>query len=73
MTPAVFVANEQEQHPVDTERWMKLANDVLIAEKVGEDIEVSVMYVDEKTIADLNERFLGKIRQSVQNGASLAN
>lgn len=60
MSPVVFVADEQDEHPIDTERWLKLANDVLLAEKIGDDTEVSVMYVDEKTIADLNERFLGK-------------
>lgn len=56
----MFVANEQDDFPVDAPRWLKLANDVLSAEKVGDDVEVSVMYVDEATIADLNERFLDK-------------
>src|ERR1700733_8372250 len=60
MTPAVFVANEQDEFAVDTDQWLKLANDVLLDEQVGEEVEVSVMYVDEKSIADLNQRFLGK-------------
>jgi probable rRNA maturation factor len=58
--PTVFVADEQSDHPVETERWMRLANDVLRSEEVGDDVEVSVMYVDEATIADLNGRFLDK-------------
>jgi len=58
--PVVFLGNEQVDHPVDEPRWLKLAKDALGAEKVGADVEVSVMYVDEQTIAELNERFLGK-------------
>lgn len=60
MNPAVFVADEQDEHEVNTDQWLKLANDVLLDEQVGEEVEVSVMFVDEKTIADLNQRFLGK-------------
>jgi probable rRNA maturation factor len=58
--PVVFTADEQDDHPVDADRWMKLANDVLTTEKVGDDVEVSVMFVDEKSIAELNEKFMGK-------------
>lgn len=57
---AVFVGNEQDDHPVDAERWLRLAKDALAAEKVGADMEVSVLFVDETTIAQLNEKFLGK-------------
>jgi probable rRNA maturation factor len=60
VSPVVFTADEQNDHPVDADRWMKLANDVLTTEKVGDDVEVSVMFVDEKTIAELNEKFMGK-------------
>jgi probable rRNA maturation factor len=60
MSPVVFVADEQDEHKVETATWLKLANDVLTAENVGDTVEVSVMYVDERTIADLNERFMGK-------------
>lgn len=60
MSPVVFVADEQDDQKVDTQRWMQLANDVLTAEKVGDEIEVSVVFVNEKSIADLNERFMGK-------------
>jgi probable rRNA maturation factor len=56
----VFVADEQSDHPVDALRWDKLAREVLRAEKVRGDAELSVLFVDETTIAGLNERFLGK-------------
>ena len=56
----VFVADEQSDHPVDAPRWDKLARDVLKAQKVKGDAELSVLFVDEQTIAALNEKFLGK-------------
>lgn len=60
MPPSVFAADEQADHPVDTLRWIKLAEAVLHDEGVRGDTEVSILYVDETTIADLNTRFLGK-------------
>jgi probable rRNA maturation factor len=57
---AVFVADEQTAHPVDNIRWVLLAHNVLEAEGVGGDAELSVLFVDEESIADLNKRFLGK-------------
>ena len=56
----VFVADEQSDHPVDAARWDALARNVLRSQKVRGDAELSVLFVDEKTIASLNERFLGK-------------
>jgi len=56
----VFVANEQTDQPVDPTQWATLARDVLNAEKVRGGAELSVLFVDEATIAELNERFLGK-------------
>jgi len=56
----VFGADEQAVHPVDTLRWIKLAEDVLGAEGVRGPTEVSLLFVDEASIADLNSRFLGK-------------
>jgi probable rRNA maturation factor len=60
MGVAVFVADEQTAHPVDSIRWVRLARDVLDAEGVKGDAELSVLFVDEESIADLNKRFLGK-------------
>lgn len=56
----VFVADEQSVAAVDVARWADLARHVLEAEGVRDDIEVSVLFVDEPTIAELHERFLGK-------------
>jgi len=55
----VFVADEQSALQVDVERWAELARSVLDAEGVGDDVEVSLLFVDEPAIAELNERFLG--------------
>jgi probable rRNA maturation factor len=57
---SVFAADEQTDHPIDTMRWIRLAEAVLAEEGVRGDTEVSILYVDESTIADLNHRFLGK-------------
>ena len=54
----VFVADEQASCPVDTERWQQLAVAVLDAEGVQGECELSVLFVDELTIADLNRRFM---------------
>jgi probable rRNA maturation factor len=56
----VFAADEQSERPVDIDRWSKLARDVLGAQGVKEDVEVSLLFVDEPTIAELHERFLGE-------------
>ncbi len=60
MTIHVFVADEQTDQPVDAPRWDVLARNVLHAQKVKGDAELSVLFVDEDTIAALNEKFLGK-------------
>jgi probable rRNA maturation factor len=56
----VFAADEQKDEPVDAMRWVRLAKDVLGAEGVKGDAELSMLFVDEHAIADLNERFLGE-------------
>ncbi len=62
-SPAVFGADEQHDVEVDVARWVKLARLALIDERVlerfGNDVEMSLLFVDEATIAELNERFLG--------------
>ena len=61
--PVVFGADEQKDVKVDVGRWVQLAQLVLTDERVderyGTDVEMSLMFVDEPTIAELNERFLG--------------
>lgn len=60
MSLDVYAADEQTDHPVNVERWSSLARSVLEAEGVVSDTEVSLLFVDEVTIASLNERFLEK-------------
>jgi probable rRNA maturation factor len=55
----VFGANEQNDVDVDVSRYVRLARLVLDAERVVPDVEMSLLFVDEPTIAELNERFLG--------------
>lgn len=58
MTAQVFAADEQTAQPVDAMRWVHLAEAVLTDEGAG-DAEVSMLFVDETAMADLNKRFLG--------------
>jgi probable rRNA maturation factor len=55
----VFVADEQDAHPVDVARWEALAHDVLLAEGVLGEAELAVLFVDEEAMAELNLRFMG--------------
>jgi len=54
----VYGADEQHDAPVDVDRWVRLAHDVLIAEGVRGEVELSLLFVDEATIAELNGRFM---------------
>lgn len=56
----VFAADEQDDHPIDTMRWVRLAESVLHEEGVRGDAELSMLFVDEQAMADLNNRFLGR-------------
>jgi probable rRNA maturation factor len=60
MAIEVFVADEQNDQPVDTMRWVHLAESVLLEEGVPGDAELSMLFVDEAAMTDLNKRFLGK-------------
>jgi probable rRNA maturation factor len=54
----VFVADEQHAQPVDVARWSLLAEQVLAAEGVQGEAELSVLFVDRETIAALNHDFM---------------
>jgi probable rRNA maturation factor len=61
---SVFVADEQSgddqpSAPVDGPRWSALAERVLAAEGVEGEVEVSILFVDEAHIAELNREFMG--------------
>jgi len=55
----VFASDEQSAIIVDLPRWLRLARLVLSEERVPADAEVSLIFVDETAITDLNVRFLG--------------
>ena len=58
MSIDVFVADEQDDRPVDAHRWAELARKVLSAQGIRGDAELSVIFVDEATIAAHNRQFL---------------
>jgi probable rRNA maturation factor len=53
----VFVADEQDAVPVDVARWARLAESVLDAEGIRGEAELSLLFVDETAMAELNRRF----------------
>ena len=60
MSVEVFAADEQSAEPVDALGLVQLAKAVLAEEGVKADSELSVLFVDEVAMAELNRRFLGK-------------
>jgi probable rRNA maturation factor len=54
----VFGADEQNAVPIEVLRWVRLAQLVLHEERAPDDAELSVVFVDEQAMTDLNERFL---------------
>jgi len=60
MPVEVFAADEQSAQPVDAMRLVNLAKSVLAAQGVKADAELSMLFVDEEAMAELNKRFLGK-------------
>ncbi len=63
-TVEVFVADEQDDVTIDTDRWLRLAAQVLAAQGVtgahGRDVEMSLYFVDEAAISALNAQYMGK-------------
>lgn len=55
----MFVADEQDAKPVAVARWEALARAVLVAEGISGDAELAMLFVDEPTIAELNQTFMG--------------
>lgn len=55
----VFVGDEQAAVDIDSPRWQRLAESVLRHEGIKGDAELSLLFVDETTIAELNDRFMG--------------
>jgi len=57
--PIVFGADEQADLPIELSTYTALAEGVLREEGVRGASELALYFIDELTIADLNERFLG--------------
>lgn len=59
MSVDVFVADEQHDRPVDPVVLAELARNVLDASGIRREAELSIILVDEPTIASHNRQFLG--------------
>jgi probable rRNA maturation factor len=55
----VFAADEQDAVPVDLDRWARLAEQVLEAEGVRGNAELSLLFIGRGDMAELNEEYLG--------------
>jgi probable rRNA maturation factor len=55
----VFGVDEQEDEPVDLARWVQLATAVLLDSGVRGEAELSLLFVSEPAIAELNQRYMG--------------
>ncbi len=54
----VFGVDEQTEHPVDLPRWIALATKALHDSGVRGEAEMSLMFVDEAVMAELNKRYM---------------
>ncbi len=55
---AVYAADEQVDHRVDVATWQRLAEQVLVAEGVTGDAELSLLFIDAEAMATLNTNFM---------------
>jgi probable rRNA maturation factor len=60
MTIDIYAADEQHDQTIELETWVALANASLTDEGVRGLAEVSLIFLDESTIAALNLQFMGK-------------
>ena len=60
MTIDLYASDEQDYVKMNVTKWSQLAESALHDEGVRGSAEVSLIFVDEDAIADLNERFMGK-------------
>jgi probable rRNA maturation factor len=59
--PEVFICDEQDDVPIDLARWRTLSLGALATEGVRGLCELTVYFVDETTIAELNSEHMGKV------------
>lgn len=57
---AVFCASEQDDVPLDLDRWQVLARSILESEGVRGSVELSLLFVEEEVIAEMNRAHMGK-------------
>jgi probable rRNA maturation factor len=55
----VFGIDEQHDQPVELARWVDLATHALLDSGVRGEAELSLLFVDEAVMSDLNHRFMG--------------
>lgn len=60
MTIDLIASDEQDYVKMNLAKWSHLAESALTDEGVRGSAEVSLIFVDEDAIADLNSRFMGK-------------
>jgi probable rRNA maturation factor len=58
--PEVFISDEQDDVPIDLGRWRELSLGALASEGVRGLSELTVYFVDETSIAELNREHMGK-------------
>jgi len=61
MSIDIYAADEQTDFVIDLPRWVALCRAALEEELVKPPAEVSLIFCNEATIADLNEQFMGKV------------
>jgi probable rRNA maturation factor len=59
VTVDVIVDDAQHEQPVDVDRWARFARDVLEAQGISGDAELTLRFVEAGEIETLNERYLG--------------
>lgn len=57
--PEVFCADEQSEVPIDLGKWQQLALGVLLSEGVRGAAEITVVFVDEISMTELNTQYMG--------------
>ncbi len=60
MSVDIYAADEQHDQDIDLARWVDLCRGALEDEGVRGLAEVSLIFADEPTIADLNQQFMGR-------------
>lgn len=56
----IFVANEQDEYSLDLPLWLELAKGVCASEGCKGPGELSLLFVDEGAMSELNERYMAK-------------